>query len=525
MSKGRSNFSALSRLAQQWSEDDEQEQIRERRRRNRIMENSDKDVKESTKDNSSCFSQGSLDTSNKDKNSLIKSKEGQQTNKEKKEEKQAPKSQPAESQGSVNKKEEFNGLGNQIEKSKINQKEEINATVKAIQEKHVTSSKEEESKNLGSRREEEQIPSRHKDETTASKNLKQDAGEKTEANHEFISQSKDCKGPDDQTEECKKPQSQQNVIQKLSIRKGENPKNQSPESGDKKMQRTVIKVQSTSKSSGEQRADRPPSITSISSAMVNVTPTDTAESCSSTVTIPNTDSTSKFKSQVFVSSVKIARKPSTSDMVGGQQVLSPPPVTDRTEESAPTVTRTLKKIEMQIPPTNYTHVNTKEDELHKSPPATSPLKRCSPQTSSFRIASQSEDQADSGLMRSSSLRFSLRSRKLGDRMEKYASAIQRSESVRVTSHSRGVLGPSTGIASKKTIFEKDENASETNISNTKKDLNIPVKIADRINQWKSSRTQEGTDVSTGNKDIRTGDVASKRNLWQQRSQSSSDTKL
>ncbi|XP_075051728.1 ladinin-1 isoform X2 [Mixophyes fleayi] len=213
---------------------------------------------------------------------------------------------------------------------------------------------------------------------------------------------------------------------------------------------------------------------------------------SSSVTSPSHGNNHvKYKSQVFVSSVKIPRLQSDSD----RGVKSPLPLLEETEE-AHHASRTVRT-KVVIPSLSSTVCNTTQSSKQENLPTplqtSTSFKRLTPLTSSVRTLSQSEDRVDSGLIRSSSLRLSLRSKKIDDRMEKYTSAIKKSASVRIpSSHSRGVIGASDGVASKRSIFEKEENSGRSNICR---------------------------------KDIMAGDVASKRNLWQQRSQSSSDTKL
>ncbi|XP_075470078.1 ladinin-1 [Ascaphus truei] len=290
-------------------------------------------------------------------------------------------------------------------------------------------------------------------------------------------------------------------------------------------------VQDTDGAAGVQDGGSAPSITSISSAVVTITasPTDTARR-SSSVTSPDPRNSPKYRSQVFVSAIVIPRRHSGSDKDGGQRVASPPSVPGQAEGALP-VTNTVQRAEVQIPPALSGDQSRKKDQPPTSPSAegshddgVSPLRRFSPRTSSFRAMSQSEDQEGSPLTRSCSLRISLRNPKLGDRLEKYTSAVQRSGSVRISNpRSRGILGAADGIAGKRSIFESDENSAGTNDTHAKKDLTLPGAVSSRINQW--NRNQQDSSASTGTKDIRMGDVATKRSLWQQRSQSSSDTKL
>ncbi|XP_040193663.1 ladinin-1 isoform X2 [Rana temporaria] len=218
---------------------------------------------------------------------------------------------------------------------------------------------------------------------------------------------------------------------------------------------------------------------------VSTTP---SEPQNETNTSSSHESQSKYKTQVFVSSVKIPRRTSSSCSIKS-------PVPEAIEEE-PFPENKAVKSEVFVSAVSSSNLNSKQDSHPSFQQTSTSFVRLGPLSSSVRVKSQQseDDKGDSGFTRRSSLRLSLRSRKIEDRMEKYNSAIQRSASVRLPpSHSRGAVVASDGVANKRSIFEKDEENSE-----------------------KSNMSR---------KDVKTGDVATKRMLWQQRSQSSSDTKL
>ncbi|XP_068125558.1 ladinin-1 isoform X2 [Hyperolius riggenbachi] len=259
-----------------------------------------------------------------------------------------------------------------------------------------------------------------------------------------------------------------------------------------------------------------------------------AKTTSSTVSIPLSNTTplqpqteantslshgtqSKYKTQVFISSVKIPRR---SDSSSG--IRSPPPVPEAIQEEPSQETKAADS-EVFIQPVSATSQDSKQNN-HPSPQQTATsFVRLGPLSSSVRTKSQSVDEEDGGFIRRSSLRLSLRSRKLEDRVDKYASAIQKSASVRIpSSHNRVSVVPSD-VASKRSVFEKEEENS-TKSSGSRKDLTLPGSVTSRISQWSNKLLPSSS--ASGPKEIKTGDVATKRMLWQQRSQSSSsDTKL
>ncbi|XP_077337604.1 ladinin-1 isoform X2 [Lithobates pipiens] len=248
---------------------------------------------------------------------------------------------------------------------------------------------------------------------------------------------------------------------------------------------------------------------------VSTTP---SEPQNETNTSPSHGSQSKYKTQVFVSSVKIPRRTSSSCSIKS-------PVPEAIEEE-PFPENKAVKSEVFVSAVSSSNLNSKQESHPSSQQTSTSFVRLGPLSSSVRVKSQQseDDKDDSGFTRRSSLRLSLRSRKIEDRMEKYNSAIQRSASVRIQpSNSRGAVVGSDGVANKRSIFEKDEeNSEKSNLS--RKDLTLSGSITSRINQW-SNKLQQSSSTVTSTKDVKTGDVATKRMLWQQKSQSSSDTKL
>ncbi|XP_053313786.1 ladinin-1 isoform X2 [Spea bombifrons] len=483
MSISRSNWSALSRLAKQWSEDDEEEQIRERRRRNRILSNPADRVIEVLPEESNSSST-TLSRGHTIRDIERETQQPPQTQKDK-EKQQEPEEEAGITKSTISQTND-NKSFNDIRKEDAGSKPTVTNAKKPVREKEEIispRSKKEGSKGPISLRKERERSQDEENQTP------------TEEKHR----------PNVQKEETQATVNTIKDNQVFRIQKEE----------------TQVEQNINREDCGQDAGRTPsvPSITRISSVTTSGTspPTETVAGNNS-VTSSSTGNSSRYRSQVFVSSVRIPRRSSGSD--GIQNVSSPPPVP---EEGPLPALRTVKRTEVQA--TSTTNQNSNTDDLPTTPPAASSFRRFSPRTSSFRAMTHSEDQVEGrrGLTRSSSLRISLRSQKLEDRLEKYTSAAQRSESVRIPTL-RSVTGLSDGIANKKSIFERDENSNAMNTTGARKDLTLPGAVSHRVNQW-SNKNQHNSSTNTATKDIRTGDVASKRSMWQQRSQSSNDTKL
>ncbi|XP_048468238.1 ladinin-1-like isoform X3 [Rhincodon typus] len=144
-----------------------------------------------------------------------------------------------------------------------------------------------------------------------------------------------------------------------------------------------------------------------------------------------------------------------------------------------------------------------------------PFRRFTSRATSFRVSSP--EVKSQPFQRSASLRIP---KKIDDRLEQYARAIQRSDSRKSKqSASNYLTRPLEGVASKRCVFEK-EDAQDSGVrhyTGRKETVGLYVRVAVRINQW-VSRPQESR-KTFGCKDIRPGDVANKRNLWENKADS------
>ncbi|XP_072336518.1 uncharacterized protein [Scyliorhinus torazame] len=149
-----------------------------------------------------------------------------------------------------------------------------------------------------------------------------------------------------------------------------------------------------------------------------------------------------------------------------------------------------------------------------------PFHRFSSRATSFRVTNPEVKKHP--FQRSASLRIPPRSpsAKIDGILEKYAMAIQRSDSVKTKKCPPNYLTrPLEGIASKRCVFEKDDaqSVSSQHFISKKGTIGLYVRVAVRINQW-VSRTQEYR-KTFGCKGIRPGDVANKRSLWESKADS------
>ncbi|NXI34700.1 LAD1 protein, partial [Galbula dea] len=111
------------------------------------------------------------------------------------------------------------------------------------------------------------------------------------------------------------------------------------------------------------------------------------------------------------------------------------------------------------------------------------IRRTSPRTVSFRVRERSP-------FRDASLRIPGSSSTIGEKLEKYNSAVQRSEVVKssLTIQKSLVLSPE-GVASKRNFFEASAPSKAEPLAIRKDNLKIPGSVTSRINLW-ISRTQE-----------------------------------
>ncbi|XP_028924874.1 ladinin-1 isoform X2 [Ornithorhynchus anatinus] len=128
--------------------------------------------------------------------------------------------------------------------------------------------------------------------------------------------------------------------------------------------------------------------------------------------------------------------------------------------------------------------------------------RANPRTISFRVNSKKES-SEMPFTRSASMRIPPSRVKLEEKLEKYNSAVQRSESIKCPSSSRtDLLVAPLGVASKRSFFEKEQissNQADFSTSRRKEDLKLSGVVTTRLNQWisrsqKSREEREAKDV-------------------------------
>ncbi|XP_037352518.1 ladinin-1 isoform X5 [Talpa occidentalis] len=146
---------------------------------------------------------------------------------------------------------------------------------------------------------------------------------------------------------------------------------------------------------------------------------------------------------------------------------------------SPTQATYSSSLQRSSPRTLSFRMNFKEDNIEK------PLTRSASSKNPSRSASFKDPS------RSASVKVPSNTNKFGDRLGRYNSAVQRSESVKYPASSRTefIVAPST-VASKRHLFEKEMNGqsqAET-ASSLKEKLKLPGVVTSKINLW-ISRTQ------------------------------------
>ncbi|KAM5180862.1 ladinin-1 [Mantella aurantiaca] len=497
MSISRGNWSTLSRTAQQWLEDDEEEQVRERRRRNRDIPSAKKVVEVIPETGSSNLQPVSSVASHKEKKELLNKAQPENLQPQNIEKSETP---------------EQHNESNKVTSTEVDENKVL--TTETLEVKQPDSVKQEKQKLTGKNEEIHNHVDTNNGILIQKENTSDSKKERIFSTNQQCLESEDAKGTLQSHQNVRKlNQIFSNWKEKDNTVIAQNAKLKETSSQMKKIheeEKTEISDMKTKDHSSQGKDSSAPY-----SDPVSTTPSEPQNETNTS----SHGSQTKYKTQVYVSSMKIPRRSSSSC-----SIKSPPPVPEAIEEEPSPDSKAVKS-EVFISAVSSSHLNSKQDSLPNSQQTSTSFVRLGPLSSSVRVKSQSEDdKEDSGFTRRSSLRLSLRSRKIDDRMEKYTSAIQRSASVRIpSSQSRGAIGASDGVASKRSIFEKDdENSAKSNIS--QKDLALSGSVTSRINQW-SNKVQQSSGSATSTKDFKTGDVATKRMLWQQKSESSSDTKL
>ncbi|NXM48053.1 LAD1 protein, partial [Gymnorhina tibicen] len=118
----------------------------------------------------------------------------------------------------------------------------------------------------------------------------------------------------------------------------------------------------------------------------------------------------------------------------------------------------------------------------------SSIRRTSPRTVSFRVRAKAGRERIP--LRHASLRIPGSNSTIGEKLEKYNSAVQRSEGVKSSVPvQKSRLLSSEGVASKRNFFEGSAPSKAEPAALRKDNLKIPGSVTSRINLW-ISRAQE-----------------------------------
>ncbi|XP_062480887.1 ladinin-1 isoform X2 [Pezoporus occidentalis] len=168
------------------------------------------------------------------------------------------------------------------------------------------------------------------------------------------------------------------------------------------------------------------------------------------------------------------------------------------EKTSSVATSSLEQQPSRNPPKEAIQLSaTPEDPAEKSDTFptqvtySSSIRRTSPRTVSFRVISRKQkEESQSPLTRSASMRIPGSSTTIGEKLEKYNSAVQRSEAVKSSLPvQKSLLLPSDGVASKRNFFEASAPGKAEPLAARKDNLKIPGSVTSRINLW-ISRAQE-----------------------------------
>ncbi|NXS45090.1 LAD1 protein, partial [Balaeniceps rex] len=116
----------------------------------------------------------------------------------------------------------------------------------------------------------------------------------------------------------------------------------------------------------------------------------------------------------------------------------------------------------------------------------SSIRRTSPRTVSFRVRANTTGcvQLSPLFFTSASLRIPGSSTTIGEKLEKYTSAVQRSEVVKTSlTIQKSLLLSSEGVASKRNFFEASTPSKAEPLAVRKDNLKIPGSVTSRINLW------------------------------------------
>ncbi|XP_039704817.1 ladinin-1-like, partial [Pteropus medius] len=131
--------------------------------------------------------------------------------------------------------------------------------------------------------------------------------------------------------------------------------------------------------------------------------------------------------------------------------------------------------------------------------------------------------SEAALTRSASVRLPASTVKLGEKLERYHTAVQRSESVKSPGSPRTELFVAPmGVASKRHLFEKElagQSRAEP-ASSRKEHLKLSGVVTSRLNLW-ISRTQESGEQDP-QQELRQETAATRRTQWGKKADSALD---
>ncbi|XP_051854628.1 ladinin-1 [Antechinus flavipes] len=174
-------------------------------------------------------------------------------------------------------------------------------------------------------------------------------------------------------------------------------------------------------------------------------------------------------------------------------------------------------------------IPSKEEETEVTSPSqgtySSSLTRSSPRTISFRMNTRKEN-PETTFTRSASVRLPSNTVKLGEKLERYHTAIQRSASVKSPGSSRTefFVAP-VGVASKRSLFEKEQvrNSKTEPALSRKEYLRLSDVKTSRLNLWISRTQDSGGDQDS--QDIKKEAVTTKKNSWGKQATSPPDSQI
>ncbi|XP_058148919.1 ladinin-1, partial [Dasypus novemcinctus] len=219
------------------------------------------------------------------------------------------------------------------------------------------------------------------------------------------------------------------------------------------------------------------------------------------------------------------RQPITNEKRRDLPEKMPPPSAEMGEQgdvASPTVASRLPPFTLQV------KIPSKETEAGIVSPTqvicSSSLKRSSPRTISFRMSPR-KDNSETTFSRSASMRLPASNAKLGEKLERYHTAIQRSESIKSQGSSRTefFVAP-MGVARKRDLFENElKGQSRAEPASTRREnLKLSGVVTSRLNLW-ISRTQESGDQDS--QVVQKDSAATRRSQWRKKLESSLEAEV